>query len=240
MICTTRIIIAIFFVSIAIMLSSCMSAPKRTDSMSVEDRFINRCMEEQSSGRTSASVIGGLTGAVAGSLVDRRKLGGGTILGGVIGAGVGYYIGRDGDLKECRIRWLISKNDTLRGHIRVMRDREKNLLRLVGYDKVTFDFGKAQIKPAFRNFLNEVGRIMRDDGQMYGTIIGHTDSIGSESYNQDLSERRAHAVAEILMQYTDKLNVYGRGESEPISDNNTPEGRAKNRRVEIELSLPED
>ena len=238
---TIRTINATFLAIVVIFLSACVTGPQRSDaSLSPEERFVNRCMEEQNSGRTKGSIIGGVTGAVAGTLADRRKLGIGTLLGGAAGAGAGYYVGRENDLKECRIRWVISKNDALSGQVEVMRDRERNLLRLVGSDKVTFDSGKADVKPAFQAFLHDVGRIVESDQQMHITVIGHTDSEGSESYNQALSERRAYAVAAILEQYTGNLEVYGRGELDPVADNSTPEGRARNRRVEIEIALPED
>ncbi|MNL60740.1 Outer membrane porin F precursor [compost metagenome] len=70
-------------------------------------------------------------------------------------------------------------------------------------------------------------------------VIGHTDSVGSDSYNQGLSERRASSVAEYVLSQgvaPNKLTSEGKGESQPVADNETEEGRAKNRRVELHIN----
>ncbi len=98
-----------------------------------------------------------------------------------------------------------------------------------------FDFDSAELKPEMKAALEELAeRIKASPGHEKITIIGHTDSIGPEEYNLKLSERRAEAAAEYLRSLgIDDITTEGRGESEPIADNSTREGRAKNRRIEI-------
>jgi len=98
-----------------------------------------------------------------------------------------------------------------------------------------FDFDSATLKPEMKAALRDLAeRIKASPGHETITIIGHTDSIGPEEYNMKLSLRRAEAAAEYLRSLgIDDITVEGRGESEPIASNDTPEGRAMNRRIEI-------
>ncbi|RMG33040.1 MAG: hypothetical protein D6720_12240 [Gammaproteobacteria bacterium] len=98
-----------------------------------------------------------------------------------------------------------------------------------------FDFDSAELKPAMMAELDAIAeKIKSTDGDEKITVIGHTDSTGPEAYNQRLSERRAQAVADYLASKgITNLSIKGMGESQPIADNSTREGRAKNRRVEI-------
>ncbi|WP_298015603.1 outer membrane protein OmpA [uncultured Castellaniella sp.] len=101
-----------------------------------------------------------------------------------------------------------------------------------------FDFDKSTIKPEGRQVLDQVA-------QQAGTInletiiaVGHTDSIGTEAYNQKLSERRANSVKQYLVSKgvaADRIYAEGKGELQPVASNKTREGRAQNRRVEIEI-----
>lgn len=96
------------------------------------------------------------------------------------------------------------------------------------------------IKPSdnFVQLLTEVASVLGTKPQAQAVIVGHTDSTGSEAYNQTLSERRAQAVVDLLIDLgvnPERLESWGEGESNPIADNTTAEGRAKNRRVEITI-----
>lgn len=99
-----------------------------------------------------------------------------------------------------------------------------------------FDFDSANLKPAMKDALDQLAQRIKDSaGTEVVTVIGHTDSVGPEDYNQLLSERRAQATANYLTsQGIDDIRVVGRGESQPIADNSTRAGRAKNRRVEVQ------
>lgn len=103
---------------------------------------------------------------------------------------------------------------------------------------VTFAFDKSDIRPRFVPVLNAVVRVLNDFPATFVDITGHTDSVGSDGYNQALSERRADAVAGYLVRgqaMPARMSVIGEGEREPIASNATVEGRAANRRVEIVL-----
>lgn len=104
-----------------------------------------------------------------------------------------------------------------------------------------FDFDKSTIKPDGRAHLDEIVRRLDLKGAELGIIVstGHTDSTGSDAYNMQLSDRRADAVKDYLVSQgidTDRIRTEGMGERQPVSDNATSDGRAENRRVEIEVT----
>ena len=101
-----------------------------------------------------------------------------------------------------------------------------------------FDFDKSVLKPEGRAKLDDVASKVKNINLEVIIAVGHTDSIGSDAYNQKLSVRRAEAVkAYLVSKGIDKSRVYteGKGEKQPVADNKTAAGRAKNRRVEIEV-----
>jgi OOP family OmpA-OmpF porin len=116
------------------------------------------------------------------------------------------------------------------------------------YEKISlsatalFDFDKAVLKPEGREALDAVGEKIKSKGASVVDIdiVGHTDSIGSEEYNQGLSERRANAVRDYIVSKGvdgNIIDVSGAGESSPVADNSTKEGRAQNRRVEVSIGV---
>jgi outer membrane protein OmpA-like peptidoglycan-associated protein len=103
---------------------------------------------------------------------------------------------------------------------------------------ITFDFDSSTLKPQFTPILDNVAQTLTQYNQTVVEVAGHTDNVGTDSYNQALSERRANAVAAYLgsrgvMQQ--RMITVGAGESRPIASNDTESGRAQNRRVEITL-----
>jgi len=101
-----------------------------------------------------------------------------------------------------------------------------------------FDTGKAELQPALQTSLDELTGPISRHPELTVHILGHTDSIGREGYNMVLSRQRARAVQDYLMAAGIaplRLSSEGRGEMEPVADNDTPEGRSQNRRVEILL-----
>ena len=101
-----------------------------------------------------------------------------------------------------------------------------------------FDFDKSVIKPAGKAKLDDLIGKIKDINLEVIIAVGHTDSVGSDKYNQKLSVRRSEAVkAYLVSKGIEKNRVYteGKGEKQPVADNKTAEGRAKNRRVEIEV-----
>lgn len=108
--------------------------------------------------------------------------------------------------------------------------------RIIIYQKPTFGFDSAELSPEAQAVLDEQAVVMEKDSKLKLIITGYTDSTGPEEYNQGLSERRANAAKEYLVSKgvgVDRLNAIGYGETRPIASNDTKEGRAQNRRIEL-------
>jgi outer membrane protein OmpA-like peptidoglycan-associated protein len=127
--------------------------------------------------------------------------------------------------------------------IRTERDRQGNLLVRLADDSLKFDTGKAELKSAGVEQLSVVSGILRDYPENRINIMGHTDSVGSDAYNQQLSQARADTVKVTLLQQgvtpRSILSATGYGESQPIADNAVVAGRAQNRRVELSIRVDE-
>src|SRR6476620_10714842 len=111
--------------------------------------------------------------------------------------------------------------------------------RTIILDDVLFDFEKSNIKPEAGAILDRLVAFMNENKDKSVNLSGHTDNVGTEAYNQRLSERRVNSVKDyIVKKGVDAGRVWGQGfgESKPIADNKTREGRAKNRRVEIKVN----
>jgi OOP family OmpA-OmpF porin len=101
---------------------------------------------------------------------------------------------------------------------------------------VNFDFDKATIRPDGRSVLDEAIHALNEEPGVHIAVQGHTDSVGTDAYNERLSERRAHAVAVYLAEggiASGRMSIEGFGESKPVASNETSDGRAQNRRVEF-------
>ena len=101
---------------------------------------------------------------------------------------------------------------------------------------ITFDIGKANIKPESMTEINRITQLMKDNGDLKFEVQGHTDNTGTVAGNQKLSEQRAQAIVNKLVEMgiaANRLSAKGMGQSAPLADNSTDEGRAKNRRVEF-------
>ena len=106
-------------------------------------------------------------------------------------------------------------------------------------DDVLFDFDKSNIKPEAGAILDRLVAFMNENKDKRAALSGHTDSIGTPAYNQKLSERRVNSVKDYVVKKgvnSGRISGQGFGESKPIADNKTKEGRAKNRRVEIKVN----
>ncbi len=192
------------------------------------------CITDPNTGEKTYSRTGvlGAGGALAGYLLGgliggktARIVGAG--LGGVAGAVVGNRI--DQQIKELR-------EQTAGSGVDVTSDGESILVNLP--DGVTFDVGSSTLKPGFRATLDNVAASMVNYPNSLIDVYGHTDSTGSDSFNQGLSERRAKAVADYLIaRGVDRRRVMtqGFGETQPVADNGTASGRSLNRRVEIKI-----
>lgn len=189
--------------------------------------------EKQPSKLAIGAGVGAAGGAVIGLLTSGNKnrqrnvlLGAG--LGALAGGGVGYYM----DVQEAKLRQRLRNSG-------VSITRAGNQIILNMPSNVTFETDSADINARFYDVLNSVAIVLKEYEKTTVDVIGHTDSVGSAAYNQELSERRARSVAEYLAGQgimAARLLVAGRGESQPVASNSTPEGRAQNRRVEIQIS----
>ena len=116
-----------------------------------------------------------------------------------------------------------------------------NQLKLNVPNDVSFDTGSAAIRPQLRAVLDPFAASLRDDPNARLTVIGHTDNTGSDAINNPLSLERARSVRDYLVDRgvgASRIDIAGRGEREPVADNATEAGRARNRRVEIFLREP--
>jgi outer membrane protein OmpA-like peptidoglycan-associated protein len=179
------------------------------------------------------ATVGALAGGVLGNRLDKGNRTRGTIIGAAAGAAAGGGLGYMMDRQEADLREQLA-SERAQHAVEIQRVRD-DLLKLTLANEVSFDVNSATVKPTFKPSLAKVAEVLKSyDSQM--TVVGHTDSTGSESYNQQLSERRAEAVrAELIRDGVpaERLSAMGRGENEPRADNSTSAGRAQNRRVEI-------
>lgn len=177
------------------------------------------------------AVIGAGTGALLGVLIggnDKRAAAIGAAVGGLAGAGVGRYM----DQQEKKLR-----EQTAGTGIEVIRQGDEIQLALPA--DISFPSGQSDVQPGFYAPLNDVAATLNEFPSTAVDVIGHADSQGAEDFNQRLSEQRAQSVQSYLLNQgvtPVRLASIGFGETRPIATNETAEGRARNRRVEIILT----
>ena len=189
--------------------------------------------EEKTSSATKGALIGAGIGAVVGLIsgddaVERRQR---ALIGAGVGALAGGAIGNYQDKQEAALRAELEGTG-----VSVTRIGDNITLNMPG--NVTFATDSSDLSPAFFDVLNSVGKVLNEFDQTVVEVAGHTDSTGSEQYNQALSERRANSVATYLRSQgimTERLITVGMGEQRPVADNATAAGRQANRRVEITM-----
>jgi outer membrane protein OmpA-like peptidoglycan-associated protein len=189
--------------------------------------------EEQPARAQRNALIGAAAGAVAGlitgdSSMERKKralVGAG--IGALAGGGVGAYM----DRQEARLRAELDRTG-----VSVTRIGNNITLNMPG--NITFATNSADLNAGFYDVLNSVALVLDEFEQTVIEVAGHTDSTGTNEYNQQLSERRAASVAAYLVTrgvLRDRIIEVGMGEERPVADNGTAEGRQLNRRVELTL-----
>ena len=189
--------------------------------------------EEQTSQATKGALIGAGIGAVVGLIsgddaVERRQR---ALIGAGVGALAGGAIGNYQDKQEAALRAELEGTG-----VSVTRIGDNITLNMPG--NVTFATDSSDLSPAFFDVLNSVGKVLGEFDQTVVEVAGHTDSTGSDQYNQSLSERRANSVASYLQAQgviQQRLITVGMGEAYPVADNATATGRQANRRVEITM-----
>lgn len=190
------------------------------------DQNIDRTKTKQ------GAIIGGLVGAVAGmsksgdNSVERKQR---AVRGALIGAGLGAAIGNELDKQAAELQRDMNNNDV------IIQNTGDRLIVTLPQD-ILFAVDSTHITPSLRSDLSVLAQNLINYPNSTIQIIGHTDNTGSADYNQSLATERALAVSSILQQNgvpQFRIQSTGRGESQPIASNLTPEGRAQNRRVDV-------
>jgi outer membrane protein OmpA-like peptidoglycan-associated protein len=208
--------------AVMLTLSGCMTYDPYTD-------------DKQVSKATTGAAIGAGVAAIGAAIANRnddardrnQRVLAAAAAGGAIGGGVGYYM----DRQEAKLRAQLRNTG-----VSVMRDGDN--LTLIMPSNITFATNSFNLMPAFNEVLGSVAIVLKEFDKTLLEISGHTDSVGSDSANLNLSDRRARSVTSALQVQgvsLDRILATGYGESRPVADNGTMEGQAKNRRVELVL-----
>lgn len=180
----------------------------------------------------TGAAVGAVVGAVLGHQMDDDK---GRFVGAAVGAIAGGAVGHYMDNQQKEFEAALAEEQR-QNQIEIERLKDETL-KIDIASEVSFDFGSAAIKPAFRPTLDKVGEVLKRYERSVVHVVGHTDSVGSDAYNQRLSEQRAQAVVDYLAGSAgvarERLRADGRGETEPRATNATEAGRQLNRRVEL-------
>jgi outer membrane protein OmpA-like peptidoglycan-associated protein len=189
-----------------------------------------RPLESMETGILVGAGVGAALGAVAYHQNRSRGALIGAVGGGLAGAAVGSYM--DSQKRD------LEKNlgqEIQSGEARVEK-LPNDVVRITMTSHTAFDTDSVNIKPAFHSTLDKLADVVVRYGKTSLTIVGHTDNVGSDQYNQKLSERRAVSVAQYFESRRVsplRLATLGKGEGAPVASNNTESGRSANRRVEI-------
>ena len=197
-------------------LSACMTTDPYTG-----ERKVNNATK----GSVIGAAAGGAIGAIAGD--DEAALAG-AAAGALIGGGVGAYM----DRQEQELRRELASTG-----VRVQRNGDN--IRLIMPGNITFASGDSSVKPEFYATLNSVSRVLQKYDQTNVLVEGHTDNVGPDQMNLDLSIARAASVGNYLANQgvsVPRIQALGYGETQPIAANATDDGRSQNRRVEIQLT----
>lgn len=178
------------------------------------------------------AVVGVGSGAVIGGIIGNKSNNAalGAILGAVAGGAVGAVIGNKMDKQAEEMEAALGNTATV--------ERVGEGIKLTFDSQLLFDFGKATVMQSNKDDLQKLAATLREYPETELLIVGHTDDVGSDSFNKTLSRKRATAVSDELSDAgisNSRMNTTGMGESQPAVTNDTEAGRAQNRRVEIAI-----
>ena len=187
---------------------------------------------QQTINRTAVGIgVGALGGYLLGDLIGGDHDRNAKVITAGIGAIAGGAVGNYMDRQEAELR-----RQTAGTGVDVYRQGDELVLRMPS--GITFPVDRSDIQPQFQATLDQVSQTLASYNQTYIDVLGHTDSTGSDAYNQALSERRAQSVATYLAGHgvdRARMGIRGFGESQPIASNEDEMGRSQNRRVEIKV-----
>jgi len=185
--------------------------------------------------KQKGAVIGATTGAAVGGVIGNQtgSTARGAIIGAVVGGAAGAVIGHQMDQQAKELQQNINGATV---------ERVGEGIEVTFASGILFPFNSTEILPAGKTNLQELANSLQKYPNSDILIVGHTDSVGTDAYNLDLSQRRAVAASAYLQSLgvpAARLKTAGKGESEPVQSNDTEEGRARNRRVEIAIYASE-
>ena len=205
-----------------------MSIARNAVPLILASTLLTGCAGLQKTDWPTCAAVGGVGGAALGAIESSSWAGAGAALGAGLGAAYCWVHGAEA-------QQVAVVEEVVVEEVAVAEPAEAVRVEL----DVKFDFDKAQVKQESYGDIKALADFMKQYPQTSTVVEGHTDSVGSDAYNQGLSERRASAVRDVLVnQYgveSGRVQAVGYGESRPVADNATADGRAINRRVEAEV-----
>jgi outer membrane protein OmpA-like peptidoglycan-associated protein len=180
------------------------------------------------------AVLGAAGGAALGAIAYSRNRTQGAVLGAVGGGLAGAAVGAYMDRQKRDLEKNLAK-EIQAGQAKIEK-MPNDMVRITMTSQTAFDTNSTDIKPGFYTTLDKLADVVVTYGKTTLTVVGHTDNVGSDKYNQDLSLRRAHSVARYFeSKRVDpvRMAISGKGETQPVASNNSEAGRQQNRRVEI-------
>jgi len=201
-----------------------VTACQTTDAYTGEKK-VNKTTKGAGIGALAGAVLGAATGDNSKERRKRALIGAG--VGALTGAGVGAYM----DRQEARLRAQLQGSG-----VSVTRSGNDLILNMPG--KITFKTASADLNSSFFNVLDSVGLVLKEFDKTLIDVEGHTDSDGTDSYNQQLSLERANSVGTYLQSHGvngQRIVAFGAGEAHPIASNDNAAGKQQNRRVELKL-----
>lgn len=210
-----------------VLLAGCSSAQKAQKTSQTSQK-----KESKMNKTEKGAVIGAASGAVVGAIIGNKSKNTaiGAIIGAAAGGAVGAVIGNKMDKQAKKMQEDLGNTATV--------ERVGEGIKLTFNSQLLFDFGKDELQENNKQNLREFAETLR---QYPGTdllVVGHTDNVGSDSFNKALSEKRAAAVSNFLANQgvnSSRINISGKGESQPVASNDTEWSRSQNRRVEIAI-----
>ncbi len=178
------------------------------------------------------AVIGASSGAVVGGIIGNKSKNTalGAILGAAVGGTVGAVIGNKMDKQARKMEEELGSSATV--------ERVGEGIRITFDSQLLFDFGKSNLKESNKQDLRELAATLKEYPDTDLLIVGHTDNVGSNAFNKTLSKKRANAVSDYLASNgipSSRLDVEGKGETQPVASNDSEGDRSQNRRVEIAI-----
>ena len=195
---------------------------------------LTACADRPLTYTESGALIGAASGAVIGAMAYKKDRTKGAVVGAVGGGLAGGAVGSYMDAQKRDLEKNLAP-EIQAGQARVEK-LPNDVVRITMTNQTAFETDSAAIKPGFNSTMDKLADVVVRYGKTTLTVVGHTDSTGSSTHNQRLSEQRAHSVAQYLESRRVngmRLAIAGKGETQPVAANSTEVGRQANRRVEI-------